>query len=337
MEDKMTKKLQWGILGTATIAKKSVIPGIRESNTGEIKAVASRTLEKAQEMAREAGAKEAYGSYEELLQDEEVDAVYIPLPNHLHKEWVIKAAKAGKHVLCEKPIALNESEAKEMQQTCVNHSVVLAEAFMYRYQARYAHIKRIIKSGGIGEIRGIRAVFSFNNSEDMSNFRMKRANGGGGLYDIGVYPLSLARMIYEEEPEAVTVHGFAPASHDHVDMVAAGLVEFSGGKFLTFDCGMWAAFRNEAEILGTDGRIFIPNAFTGGLEGYELITENGSETIEVKDVNHYALQADVFAQAIWKEKSLPFGADDAVANMKVLDACLTSQENRKRIELGGER
>lgn len=328
-----TEALKWGILGTASIAKRAIIPGIAASASGEVVAIASRSLEKAQAFAAEHDIKTAYGSYEELLADEEIEAVYIPLPNHLHKEWVIKAAEAGKHVLCEKPIALHAEEAEEMKGACEQHRVVLAEAFMYRYQARYKDILAHIDNGDIGEIRGIRAVFTFNNASAFDNFRMKRAYGGGGLYDVGVYPLSLARLVFGEEPEAVTMHSFMPDSHDQVDMVAAGLVEFSNGRYLTFDCGMWAAFRDEAEIIGTKGRITIPTAFTNEANGYDLYTNDGHTHFCGNAVDHYALQADAFAATVRNEKPLPFSAEDAVLNMKVLDACLKSQLERKRIEV----
>ncbi|WP_059106055.1 Gfo/Idh/MocA family protein [Shouchella shacheensis] len=325
--------LKWGILGTASIAKRSVMPGIAQSETGVIHAVASRSLEKARELANAFSVETAYGSYEELLADSHIHAVYIPLPNHLHKKWVIEAAKAGKHVLCEKPLAMNAQEAEEMRAACKEQGVLLVEAFMYRYQPRYLDIKKRIAEGEIGELRGIRAAFSFNNADDHSNFRMKRDYGGGSLYDVGVYPISLARMIFEEEPEAATVHGFLPASHDHVDMVAAGLLEFSNGKFLTFDSGLWAAGRNEAEILGTEGRIVIPLAFTGDTEGYTLDRQGERREMEGTSSNHYALQADAFAKDVFGSGSVPYGAEDAVKNMNVLDACLTSITTRERVTM----
>ncbi|MFS0788914.1 Gfo/Idh/MocA family oxidoreductase [Shouchella sp. 1P09AA] len=329
----MAKQLTWGILGTATIARQSMVPGIIESKTGSIQAVASRNLEKAEAFAKEFSIPRAYGSYDELLADPSIEAVYIPLPNHLHKEWVIRAARAKKHVLCEKPIALNQSELEEMKRVCDEQGVFLLEAFMYRHQTRYAHIKEAIENGAIGELRGIRSSFSFNNSEALENFRMKKAYGGGSLYDIGVYPLSLARMIFDEEPEAITVHSYSPASHDEVDMTAAGLVEFQNGKFLIFDCGMWAAYRNDAEILGSTGRITIPNPFTGGSEGYRLFQNGDEQQVDVEDWNHYAKQADYFAEVLWGEKSLSAGVKDSLANMRLLDRALASHENRKRMVL----
>ncbi len=255
------EKVRWGILGCADIARKSVIPGIQQSETGEVVAIASRTKEKAEAMADELSIPVAYGSYEQLLRDSSIDAVYIPLPNHLHKEWTIRAASSGKHVLCEKPAALNTNEILEMEEACRVARVVFAEAFMYRYHPRYAMIREVIDSGKIGEVRGIHCTFTFNNSEDYNNVRYKREWGGGSLYDVGVYPISVARMVLGKEPTAATTHAFFSEKHDGVDMMASGLLEFGQGVALTFDCGMWAAFRNRLEIVGTDGRIEVPSAF----------------------------------------------------------------------------
>ncbi|MFD2657664.1 Gfo/Idh/MocA family protein [Gracilibacillus thailandensis] len=328
--------IKWGIISTANIAQKAVIPGIKESETGEVYAIASRNLGNAKETAEELEIPVAYGSYEELLADPDIDAVYIPLPNHLHKEWSIKAMEAGKHVLCEKPIALNTKEALEMEAASEKAGVILAEAFMYRYHPRYQKIQEIIQSGEIGAIRGIHGAFTFNNAAAKENVRFRKDWGGGSLYDVGVYPISAARMILNEEPQAATVHAFFSEQHDHVDMMASGILEFDHGVALTFDCGMWADFRNRLEILGTEGRIEIPSAFVTNQnqqDHFYLYTSNGTKEVEVPYVNQYALQADVIGHSIQKNKTLPFPVADAILNMKVLDACLTSAEERKRIEI----
>ncbi|MFB5663371.1 Gfo/Idh/MocA family protein [Alteribacillus sp. HJP-4] len=329
----MEKKLRWGIMSTAAIAQRAMIPGIQESHTGVLQAIASRSLETAEEVAEKFSIASAYGSYEELLADEQIDAVYIPLPNHLHKEWVIKAARAGKHILCEKPIALTAAEAEEMKMVCEEQEVLLSEAFMYRYQPRYTEIKQRIKEGDIGVIRGLRGSFTFNSAGKTSSFRAKQDQGGGGLYDIGVYPVSAARMILDEEPKAATMHAYFSEKHDNVDMVAAGLLEFADGKFLTFDCGMWAAGRNELEIVGTDGRIVIEDAFTGFDQLYTMYRGSEKSVREIGNVNHYALQADTIARAAEKGENLPYDGTDAVLNMKVVDACLASARSKTRVEV----
>jgi predicted dehydrogenase len=330
------EKIRWGIIGCAGIAKRAVIPGIQQSETGEVSAIASRGLEKAKQTAEELNIPTAYGSYEELLADPNIDGVYIPLPNHLHKEWAIRAAEAGKHVLCEKPLAINASEAEEMVEACEKAGVVFAEAFMYRYHPRYTMIQDIIKSGEIGELRGIHGNFTFNNSKDMGNVRYKQEWGGGSLYDVGVYPISAARMLLDQEPQAATVHALFSEEHDNVDMMASGILEFDKGVALTFDCGMWAAFRNHLEILGTEGRIEVPSAFVVNqdeTDNFYVFTNDGRREVEVPRLNQYALQADALGRSIRTGEPLPFPATDAILNMKVLDACLTSAKERRRVEI----
>lgn len=325
-----TKKVRWGIMSTASIGKRSVIPGIQESNLNEVKAIASRSLENAQSFAKEMNIPKAYGSYEELLNDPDIDAVYIPLPNHLHKEWTIKAAEAGKHILCEKPIALDEEEAAEMIEACKKADVILAEAYMYRHQKRFADIKQRIKNGEIGDVRGIHGIFTFNSSADKGNIRFTKEWGGGSIYDVGCYPISAARFLLDEEPIAVTAQAFFSPEHGNVDMMASGLLEFSNGVALTFDCGMWAEYRNEIEILGTEGRIIIHAAFTGD-QSYDMIKNGNKETIQIQDSNHYALQADSFADSVLEGKPAKFSFDDIVNNMKAVKGTLTAAEKRERV------
>lgn len=331
----MNKKLRWGIVGAADIALKAVMPGIQTSSTGVIQAVASRGLEKSSAAAAKFGVAQAYGSYEELLADPSIDAVYIPLPNHLHREWTIRAAQAGKHVLCEKPLALTAAEAQEMADACAEAGVVLAEAFMYRHHPRMEQIKRLIDDGEIGRLRAFRGAFTFNNADDAKNIRYRADWGGGGLYDVGCYPLSAARYFLGKEPEAVTVHAFFSPEHDNVDMMASGLVEFAGGVALTFDCGMWADFRQSFEIVGTDGRIEIPSAFLANGEdaAFTVSNKEGARTVRPETVNTYARQVDDFARAVWKEQAPLFASDDAVRNMRLIEACLESARSRARITL----
>jgi D-xylose 1-dehydrogenase (NADP+, D-xylono-1,5-lactone-forming) len=330
------KKIRWGIIGCARIAKRSVIPGIQQSETGVVAAIASRGLKKAKQTAEELNIPIAYGSYEELLADPDIDGVYIPLPNHLHKEWTIRAAEAGKHVLCEKPLAINARDAEEMVDACEKAGVVFAEAFMYRYHPRYKMIQDIIKSGEIGELRGIHGTFTFNNAKDKGNVRYNQDWGGGSLYDVGVYPISAARMLLGQEPQAATVHAFFSEEHDHVDMMASGILEFNNGVALTFDCGMWAAFRNNLEIVGTEGRIEVPSAFIVNQDeqdNFFVFTNDGHREVEVPRLNQYSLQADALGRSIQSGEPISFPATDAILNMKVLDACLTSARERRRVDI----
>lgn len=328
--------LRWGILGSADIAVRSVIPGIAESDMGEVVAIASRSAAKAKSTAADMNIPRWYGSYAELLADENVDAVYIPLPNHLHCEWTLAAVGAKKHVLCEKPMALDAGEAARMEDAAKSANVVLAEAFMYRYAPRIHRLREFVRDGSIGELRAVRSGFTFHNAEDYANVRYRREMGGGSIYDVGCYPLSMGRFLFEEEPSAVTVQALFSNQHDDVDMMASGLVEFGGGASLTFDCGMWAAGRNFAEVVGTEGRLELPNAFTGDTT---ILLWRGREAHALPDVetfprvNHYALQADAFARAVFGQEALEYPAADAVANMRLVDACLKSARERQRIVL----
>jgi xylose dehydrogenase (NAD/NADP) len=328
----MNRKLRWGVMSTALIATGSVIPGIRASETGEVAAIASRELEKARTKADELGIAKAYGSYEELLGDPDIDAIYIPLPNHLHMEWTIRAAEAGKHVLCEKPLAMNTEEVERMVEACANAGVLLSEAFMYRHHPRYEAIKQLIRSGEIGEVRSILGNFTYNNADDKGNIRYRRDMGGGAIYDVGCYPINAARLILGAEPEAVTVHAQLSPAYDNVDMMAAGLIEFPGKISLTFDCGMWAFFRNSLEIVGSHGRIVVPDAFKGE-QRYFVETSEGRREVNPPDCDTYALQADDMAYAVWGERQLRFTPEDSIRNMRVIDACMKSANERIRVTL----
>jgi xylose dehydrogenase (NAD/NADP) len=331
------QQLRWGILGCANIAERAVIPGIRGSKTGVVAAIASRSEGKAKETAERLDIPVYYSSYDALLEDDSIDAVYIPLPNHLHMEWTVKAAQAGKHVLCEKPIALNAEEAQVMADACAKAGVVLAEAFMYRHHPRYDHIKELIASGEIGDIRGIHGTFTFNGAANKENVRFVKEWGGGSIYDVGVYPISAARLILDAEPEAVTCRAMFSPEHGDVDMMASGLIEFPNDVSLTFDCGMWADFRNTLEILGTKGRIEVPSAFIGS-PNFIVHSKGTRREVEMPEVDSYALQADDVAEAVFGVKQQRMAPADAVLNMRVVDACLLSARERKRVQMiGGER
>ncbi|OWA37835.1 oxidoreductase [Saccharibacillus sp. O16] len=330
----MRQKLRWGIMGTAAIAESAFIPAVQESERGQVLAVASRNVEKSRKMADRTGVPRSYGSYEELLADPEIDAVYIPLPNHLHKEWTIRAAQAGKHVLCEKPAALNAEETAEMLRVCEEQGVLFAEAFMYRYGSKHQRVRQIMESGEIGEIRALHGVFNYCTPDDKGNVRFNQAMGGGSIYDVGVYPISAARMILGTEPIWASAHAFFSPEHDDVDMAANGLLAFPGGVALSFECGMWAYNRSYFEITGTLGRIELPCMF-GWRENPQIIVITDQQRREEKlpCVNHYTLQADAFAQAVCGEAPLPYPSADAIGNMRAVDACLRSAREGIRVSL----
>lgn len=331
----MGKKLRFGIMSTARIAKNSMIPGILKSNRCEVEAVASRDAGKAKELAERYLIGKSYGSYDELLADPDIDAVYIPLPNHLHKLWTIKAVEAGKHVLCEKPAALSEADVREMAEAAQRNGVCFAEAFMYRYHPKHARVREIIESGEIGELRGIHGSFTCNNADDKSNVRYSKEMGGGSIYDLGCYPISAARMIYGREPVAVTAHALFSEEHGGVDMMVHGMMEFEGGLGLTFECGMWTYARCSLEIAGTEGRIELPSAF--GWERMEHMTQilvhtaKGTREEKVGICNHFALQADALAAAVFDGTPLPYGPEDAISNMRALEACIAAAYSSSRV------
>ncbi|WP_068619494.1 Gfo/Idh/MocA family protein [Paenibacillus tuaregi] len=330
----MNEQIRWGIMGCAGIAKDCVMPAIAESSNGVIEAVASRGIEKSKALADQHEVQKAYGSYEELLQDPEVDAVYIPLPNHLHMEWTIKAAEAGKHVLCEKPIALSAWEAERMIKACSDAGVLLAEAMMYRHHPVLQRAQRLVTGGGVGELRVIRGSFTYNNPGQLDNIRYRADWGGGSLYDVGGYPLSAARYFTDLEPEAVTVNSFFSKDHDGVDMMSTGLVEFAGGLTMTFDCGMWAEERRCLEIVGSEGRIEIPHAFSGKEQsGYYLFSSGELQEYREAAVNAYVRQIEDFGKAVLGHMPQLFPPEDALQNMRLLEACLVSARERRRVSL----
>jgi len=230
----VNKKVKWGVLGAASIATRKVIPGMQKGEWSEIVGIASRDLAKAQKAARESGIAKAYGSYEELLRDSEIEAVYNPLPNHLHVPWSIKAAEAGKHVLCEKPIALDAAEVVELIRVRDRTGVKIGEAFMVKTHPQWLRVRELIRSGKIGELKAIITVFSYFN-RDVNNVRHKMEWGGGGLLDIGSYPITLSRWLFEEEPKQVS--GNLEIDPDFgIDRIASGVMEFSSGQSV-FCCG----------------------------------------------------------------------------------------------------
>lgn len=329
------EKLRWGMLGAAGIGDRDVIPALLASGTAELLGIASRDIAKAKGKCEAYGIPRAYGSYEELLADPDIEAVYIPLPNHLHMPWTIAAAQAGKHVLCEKPLALDAAEAQRMVDACRDAGVHLAEAFMYRHHPRMARVKEIIASGEIGEVRGIHGVFTYNGAGATGDIRHVAEWGGGGIYDVGCYPLSAARYLLGREPEVVTVRASFSPMHGGVDMMASGLVEFPGEVSLTFDCGMWAWMRNSLEVLGTEGRIvldpsFLPNA---GNDDITVFVGNSVRKEGPYGVNAYVRQADQFARTVRGLEPPAFPPEDAVAGMKLLEACLASARLRERVTL----
>ncbi|NOT06662.1 MAG: Gfo/Idh/MocA family oxidoreductase [Gemmatimonadales bacterium] len=324
--------MRWGVLGTAGIAMRSVIPALQRSGFTPVVAIASRDRHSALAAANTLGIPRAHGSYDALLADAEIDAVYIPLPNHLHVPWSIRAAEAGKHVLCEKPIALNADEARQLRQVRDRTGVLVGEAFMVRAHPRWQRVHELVRSGRVGDLRLIVGHFSYP-PRLTSDIRAKPEWGGGALLDIGCYPLAIARWLFGAEPARV----IAQIERDPVlgvDRLASGLLDFPGGQG-SFTCSGAVALHQSVQIYGTRGRIEVPIPFNPPADRSSRIliddgrdlAGGGVETIEIPAANQYQLQGEQFSRAIRGEGEVPVTLEDAIGNMTVLDALFRSAES----------
>ena len=318
--------LRWGILSTAKIARTKVIPGIARAPNSEVVAIASRDPDAARAVAAAHSIPRAHGSYEALLADPEVDAVYIPLPNHLHAPWTIAAAEAGKHVLCEKPLALTAAEAETMIAAADRAGVALMEAFMYRHHPSWLAVREVLASGRIGELVSVQSWFSFYN-DDPTNIRNRLETGGGALYDIGCYCVNLSRMLFDAEPDRVT-GAIARDPLGGTDTVVSGILEF-GDRFATFTASTRAEDDQRVHVYGTRGRISveIPFNIPPNLPTRVLVAAGGDppaapdvETLTFDALDPYTAEAQRFAEAVLSGQPVPVPPADAVANLRVIDA-----------------
>ena len=334
----MADKVRWGVLGTAKIALAKVIPAMQRSPWCEITAIASRDLAKAKDAARELNIPNAYGSYDELLADANVDAVYNPLPNHLHVPWTVKAAEAGKHVLCEKPIALNAAEAKTLIDVRDRTGVRIQEAFMVRTHPQWLETRRLIRSGRIGSLRSIGGFFTYFNP-DPANIRNKLELGGGGLMDIGCYPITIARFMYDAEPRRV----LGMIERDPVfgtDSLTTAVLDFPNGH-ATFTCSTRLAPYQRMIFMGTEGRIEVLIPFNAPndrptrilVDSGEDLTGASSEIIEVPVCDQYEIQGTLFSRAIREDREQEIPLEDAISNMAVIDAVFQSARTGKWEEI----
>ena len=324
--------LRWGILSTANIATEKVIPGILKADRCEVAAIASRNPEQARRVADRLGIERAYGSYQALLADPDVDAVYIPLPNHLHAEWTVAAARAGKHILCEKPLAMTAAEAEEMVRVCQAEGVQLMEAFMYRLHPSWIAVRELIASGRIGRLMAVQSWFSYFN-DDLSNIRNIREFGGGALYDIGCYSVNLSRMLFDGEPTRIA----ASVNRDPltgVDILTSAILEFEAGV-ATFTCSTRTETDQQVHVYGTDGRISVGVPFNIPPDrptqifvtaGGDPPTAPATETLTFETADPYTVEAERFAAAVLDGTSMPVPADDAVANLRVMERIFAAAE-----------
>ncbi len=324
--------LRWGVLGTAGI-NHDVVPAIMAGARCEVVAIASRTPERARREAEELGIPRSYGSYEALLADPEVDAVYLSLPNFLHREWVLAAVAAGKHVLCEKPMAITAVDAQQMVDAARAAGVLLAEAFMYEHHPRYDLLHAIVRGGEIGEVRGISGTFTFDASDEVGLTAFAGHPGSGAVYDVGCYLVHAARRLLGTEPVAVTASAQVSVPHGDIDMMTSAMVEFPGDVALLLQCGMWTADEDSLRILGSTGRIEVPSAFfcEAGRNGVVVHRGSAVRTEAVVEASHYTVQAERFAAGVLDGSPLRYADDDPVLGAAVLEALTGSWRTHQRV------
>jgi len=325
-------KVKWGVLGVAAIAVKKVIPGMQQGSWSEIAAIASRDAGKAKKAAKSLGIPKAYGSYEDLLADPEIEAIYNPLPNHLHVPWSVKAAEAGKHVLCEKPLSLTVAEAKTLLEVRERCGVKIGEAFMVKTHPQWLRTRELIRRGVIGELRAIVGAFSYFN-RDPQNVRNVAEWGGGGMMDIGCYPITTSRFIFGEEP--LRVAGLIERDPDFkTDRLASAILEFPSGQSV-FTCSTQLVAYQRMQFLGTTGRIEIEIPFNAPPDrATRIFIDDGRDVfgggirIEMIPVcDQYTVQGDAFSRAIREGSEVPVPLEDAIANMAVIEAVFRAGES----------
>ena len=322
--------LGWGLLGTARI-NRMVIPPLRVSPGNRLVAVASRDTARATAYAREWGIERAYGSYQALLDDPTIDVVYVPLPNHLHAEWAVRAAAAGKHVLCEKPLALCESELDRIEAAARERGVVVAEAFMYRHHPQTLKAREVVDSGAVGTVRFARGSFSFPLSRP-NDVRLRPEWGGGCLWDVGCYPLSLARFLLDAEP--VEVFGSSVVGPTGVDETFAGQLVFPGDVLAQVDAGFRSPFRAEFEIAGTSGVLRVRQPWKPR-QDLPLLLQRGNETetIPVAPADRYRLEIEDLAEAITTGRSPRVTLAESRGNVRTMVALLQSARDGRPVRL----
>ncbi len=327
------RRLRWGVLSTAAIARVKVIPAIQRAEHCEVVAIASRDANLAREVADGLGIPAAHGSYEGLLADPAVEAVYIPLPNHLHAAWAIAAAEAGKHVLCEKPLALTASDAERIIEAADRAGVRLMEAFMYRFHPSWVAVRELVASGRIGNLAAVQSWFSFYN-DDPTNIRNVLGAGGGALYDIGCYSVNLSRMLFGAEPERVD--GVMVRDRvSGVDIVTSGILGFGSGV-ASFTCSTRAEDDQRVDVYGTAGRISIEIPFNIPpdrptrvfvIAGGDPPVAPDIETLTFETADPYTIEAEAFATAVLEDRPVPVPPADAVANLRVIEKLFASAEH----------
>jgi predicted dehydrogenase len=325
-------KLRWGILGVARINER-LLPAFAKAGSAELRAIASRSLEKARAAAAAARIPRAHGSYEALLDDPEIDAIYIPLPNTLHAEWARRAAERGKHILCEKPLCPTAREAQELVAFCQAKGVQLMDGFMWPHHPRTARLRHFLDQGGIGEVRRVSGSFTFLLEPlDPANIRLQPALAGGSLLDIGCYPVFGIRWAFAVEPVCV----YATATYQHgVDVDMSGLVWLADGRLGSFDCGFTAPMRQWLEIIGTEGVVFVCDMWLPAPRAVFTVEREGRppEKIAVEGEDQIVHMLDDFGRAVLQGKSVQPPPEEAVRTLRVLDALARSAREGRVVEV----
>jgi D-xylose 1-dehydrogenase (NADP+, D-xylono-1,5-lactone-forming) len=322
-------KLRWGILGYARIARVELMPAILRSSNSEIAAIASRGQAKLDECAKAFPNVRTLVGYDNLVSDPGVDAVYIPLPNSQHSEWTIKAAEHGKHVLCEKPIAMNAAECRAMMAACAKHGVTFMEAFMYRYTDRVRQVMAVLKSGALGDVKFISSSFRFL-LQDPDSFKLAPELGGGSLYDVGCYPINFIGMVADfvgggpatAVPESVAVECVMKGGVDHI---LSAVLKYPTGLIATLSSGFNAHGRVFTEIVGTKGFLEIPDTFFGNSGQLRLTTAAGTHDIAVAESDRYRLEVEDFAGAVLEKRTPVMSLAETLRNAELIDRLLAAR------------
>ncbi|MHC8493654.1 Gfo/Idh/MocA family protein [Thalassospira sp. SM2505] len=334
----MTKRqINWGILSTAQIGLEKVIPAIQKSKSSNVLGIASRSAARSARAANDLGIQKSYASYEALIADPDIDAIYNPLPNHMHVDWTLAATRAGKHVLCEKPVGLNARDAERLRECPKN--VLVAEAFMVRYHPQWLRVREMVRSGELGEVRAIQAAFSYFNN-DGKNIRNSPEAGGGAIMDIGCYPITAGRFLFEDEPLRVV----ALIDRDpqfKTDRMASVVADFGRGRQLSFIVSTQLCPYQTLNVFGTKARAEIMIPYNAPADEETALIVDRGESLDgslagcemLPACDQYTEQAEKFAQAVLGRTALPYGIEDSIASMRVLDAVFASEEQNKWVNV----
>ncbi len=337
----MPAKVNWGILGNSTIGRVCVLPAINKSSNGRIKALGTRRPDEAEDLAKDNGIEKVFDSYDQVIADPEIDAVYIPLPNHLHLSWTIKALHSGKHVLCEKPLACNAADARVMAAAAKSNDRLLMEALMYRFHPRSHRVKAMVANGAIGRVRLVRAAFCFsmepNLLEKGGNYRLDETVGGGALLDVGTYAVSTARWLLDREPLTVQAQAIVPERFK-VDIHTVGSMRFASEALATFEVSFCSGLQQTYSVVGSDGVLELPHdAFIpwekDAVIGWRKKDEESGEKIVISGADEYRLMVEHFGNAVLHGEKLEILPEETIANLEVLDALALAAHSGRTVSL----